>query len=543
MATQATCAICIYKPKNRERLIMRKCTHCGIIVPNDTDRFCPDCGGKLALSQPAEETTIKSNKGDKDEAASLVGDKNVISDSTIIGRQDKYEASNITIHNNITEDHSHTTVVCAVSGKRIYMDQSIECPKCGKPVAAEYYVEASKRCENCEAEALTQFRDFAAQTIAGKTFDAALKAVIDQKAQQLLISESKKNETLRLLQNSTKSRQTTLSAVQQAELDAAIKRFIEADSKQQASDAYRTIKELHDVSQNYEVDFWYYLASAATEPEAYIKACDEELTDIYWQRYWAFLAHCKTGSAKGGAAIDQLHKLFEDHEDDIRLAEATYLLARGFSSFDSSMTKRAGEMISGINPDYLSNPLMMVYDTLKRLSKEGLCVDKNCYSEQEAFVIVVIFCGSNLINKMIKEQEEREEQMRREAAEKAEAERKAREEQERRQREQAEAERRAEQQRMERERMEREAAERERIAQQKALAADREKRMAEEISRLGGNKPQKPAKQEPDKAFAGYQNAIPEKKSKAGKIVLYILLAIIIIIAILFMIPAPESMQ
>ncbi|MFR4235364.1 MAG: hypothetical protein ACLT1W_02700 [Alistipes onderdonkii] len=69
------------------------------------------------------------------EAAPLVGDKNLINESTIIGKQEKYEASNITIHNNITEDHSHTTIVCAVSGKRIYLDHSVVCPKCGKQVA------------------------------------------------------------------------------------------------------------------------------------------------------------------------------------------------------------------------------------------------------------------------------------------------------------------------------------------------------------------------------------------------------------------------
>ena len=97
-------------------------------------------------------------------AAPLVGDKNLINESTIIGKQEKYEASNITIHNNITEDHSHTTIVCAVSGKRIYLDHSVVCPKCGKQVALEYYVEASKRCENCEQQAREEYRAFVVRT-------------------------------------------------------------------------------------------------------------------------------------------------------------------------------------------------------------------------------------------------------------------------------------------------------------------------------------------------------------------------------------------
>ena len=106
---------------------MKTCPKCGYDKLADTARFCHKCGCDCAAVQ-----VKRTPAAEAPEAAPLVGDKPLINESTIIGKQEKYEASNITIHNNITEDHSHTTIVCAVSGKRIYLDHSVVCPKCGK---------------------------------------------------------------------------------------------------------------------------------------------------------------------------------------------------------------------------------------------------------------------------------------------------------------------------------------------------------------------------------------------------------------------------
>lgn len=518
---------------------MKKCIHCGAMIADDNARFCLNCGKECEEPQPAQTTiNLASNDNDGD-TASLVGDKNVISESTIIGRQDKYEASNITIHNNITEDHSHTTIVCAVSGKRIYMDQSVVCPKCGKSVATEYYVEVAKRCENCDNEALAEFRTFAKQTLAGKTFDNTIKALLNEQAQKLLITEEKQMKILREVQSTAKNKEAVLSSVQQAELESAITHFIHANSDNSNADYFGVFQTLHDATQNYIVDFWYYLAFAVSAPEKYIKAYEEELLDNYWQRYWAFLAYCSLGSAKGSSSIDHLRKLYNEKEDDISLAEASYILARGFSSLDTSMTARASSMVAEIKPDYLSKPLLIVYNTIKHITDDGcLTVDDGVYTHEEFFVIWNIFCGEKIITQLLKQRQDDEERARKEAEAKALAEQREREEAERKEQEEKALA-------AKREREEREAAERERKAKQQAMIADREKRMAEEMARLGAKPAEKGANKdnEGNKAFAGYQTTVPEKKGKTGKIILYVVIAIIVILAILFMIPAPESMQ
>ena len=292
---------------------MKTCPKCGYDKLADTARFCHKCGCDCAAVQ-----VERTSAAEEPEAAPLVGDKNLINESTIIGKQEKYEASNITIHNNITEDHSHTTIVCAVSGKRIYLDHSVVCPKCGKQVALEYYVEASKRCENCEQQAREEYRAFVVRTTGAGPLDAACKQQLDAEAQRLQIDAATQASILRARQQKPAGKSAELTSVQRAELEAAVSRLITATEPEPAQKSLEALTVLHENSSNYEADYWYFLARAVVCPEESVKAYEEELTDDYWQRYWGFLGYCNTGSPKGGAAVDRLRSVFGQREDDIR---------------------------------------------------------------------------------------------------------------------------------------------------------------------------------------------------------------------------------
>lgn len=440
---------------------MKTCPKCGYDKLADTARFCHKCGCDCAAVQ-----VKRTPAAEEPEAAPLVGDKNLINESTIIGKQEKYEASNITIHNNITEDHSHTTIVCAVSGKRIYLDHSVVCPKCGKQVALEYYVEASKRCENCEQQAREEYRAFVVRTT------------------------------------------------------GAVSRLITATEPEPAQKSLEALTVLHENSSNYEAGYWYFLARAVVCPEESVKAYEEELTDDYWQRYWGFLGYCNTGSPKGGAAVDRLRSVFGQREDDIRLAEAIYYLARGFDAFETSMLGRAGELASSVRREYLSKPLVPVYDTLQRLVRENIRLEEK-YTPMETFVFVDVFRAGKYIEYLCAEQARKEQE--------------AREAEARREQEAREAEAKLER--------ERQAAEQALRRKQAELSADRSKRMEQEMARLGGAKPA--ATQQADsKAFAGYETVVPgTKKRNWGKTILIVVVCLIALIGLLFLIPAPESLQ
>ena len=454
------------------------------------------------------------------EAAPLVGDKNLINESTIIGKQEKYEASNITIHNNITEDHSHTTIVCAVSGKRIYLDHSVVCPKCGKQVALEYYVEASKRCENCEQQAREEYRAFVVRTTGAGPLDAACKQQLDAEAQRLRIDAATQASILRARQQKPAGKSAELTSVQRAELEAAVSRLITATEPEPAQKSLEALTVLHENSSNYEAGYWYFLARAVVCPEESVKAYEEELTDDYWQRFWGFLSYCNTGSPKGGAAVDRLRSVFGQREDDIRLAEAVYYLARGFDAFETSMLERAGELASSVRRESLSKPLISVYDTLQRLVRENIRLEEK-YTPMETFVLVDVFRAGKYIEYLCVEQARKEQE--------------AREAEARREQEAREAEAKLER--------ERQAAEQALRRKQAEMSADRSKRMEQEMARLGGAKPA--ATQQADsKAFAGYETVVPgTKKRNWGKTILIVVVCLIALIGLLFLIPAPESLQ
>ncbi len=498
---------------------MKKCPKCGTSLQDDI-RFCPECGSECSsITIGRAATTSESENLDQ-----LVGgNNNLINESTIIGRQDKYEASNITIHNNLTEDHSHTTVVCAVSGKRIYMDHSVVCPKCSKPVAMEYYVETSKRCEKCEQEAQETFRTYATRVMGEGALDSARKRQLDIEARRLQISDDAQVKILRELQQTPDSKSVTLSTVQQAELEGAIKRLQNASTPKEVLSAWETLSVLHDGSQNYTVAYWYFLALAIIKPTESIKRYEAEITDNYWQRFWGFLPYCEQGSPKGGAAIDRLRQTFSEHDDDLRLAETIYFIARGCDVLDKEMLSRANELFKQIRETDLSQPLKAVYHVLERFMAEGISLDNGAYTQEEMFIFVHILRLGKVIQELAEAQEAR-----------AKAAREA-EEQTRRE---AEARREAEEQA-------RRAAEQRRAEQQAALAADRSQRMAEELNRLNGGKqpPKTQAGQSTDKAFAGYDTPIPARKGGWKRNVLIVLLVLLLILIALFLIPAPESMQ
>lgn len=465
---------------------MKKCHKCGHMSVDDSARFCPECGGEYATMAVKRTEAVN---GKESEAMPVMGDKNLVNNSTIVGRQEKFEASNITIHNNITEDHSHVTVVCAVSGKRIYMDQSVVCPQCGRQVSKEYFVEASKRCENCEQEAREQFDKYARRITAEGPFDPARRQQMDDEARRLHIDSRTAEEILRRLQKSNRqSDNAVLTPLQQSELKSAVEILMRSHglNAELMEHALSSLKVLHEASENYLVDCWYYLALALTRHEEYVQMCENEITDIYWMRYWSFAAYQRAGSPKAGIAVDRLATIFADN-DDVKLAETVYYMSKGFKMLDTTFVNSAREMLSAVRRDYLSKPLTMVYDTTARITSEGLSLDME-FSDREWFVILNILGASGYLGLL---HENRQKEM------------------------QAAAE-----------------AEEARRQKEAAVSADRMKRTEAEKARQRGEKPTNKD-----------STPIPVKKSGWKKKVLIAVGCIIVILIVLFLIPAPKSLQ
>ena len=184
------------------------------------------------------------------------------------------------------------------------------------------------------------------------------------------------------------------------------------------------------------------------------------------------------------------------------------------------MLGRAGELASSVRREYLSKPLVPVYDTLQRLVRENIRLEEK-YTPMETYVLVDVFRAGKYIEYLCAEQARKEQE--------------AREAEARREQEAREAEAKLER--------ERQAAEQALRRKQAEMSADRSKRMEQEMARLGGAKPA--ATQQADsKAFAGYETVVPgTKKRNWGKTILIVVVCLIALIGLLFLIPAPESLQ
>ena len=68
------------------------------------------------------------------------------------------------------------------------------------------------------------------------------------------------------------------------------------------------------------------------------------------------------------------------------------------------MLSMAREKVAQINSDYLSKPLMFIYNVLCRLTKEGIRLDA-AYSSEEQFTILNIFRAGRVIRGMREEEQ------------------------------------------------------------------------------------------------------------------------------------------
>ena len=84
----------------------------------------------------------------------------------------------------------------------------------------EYYVEASKRCENCEQQAREEYRAFVVRTTGAGPLDAACKQQLDAEAQRLQIDAATQASILRARLQKPAGKSAELTSVQRAELEA-----------------------------------------------------------------------------------------------------------------------------------------------------------------------------------------------------------------------------------------------------------------------------------------------------------------------------------
>lgn len=143
------------------------CTKCHKVWDLDEpDLFCPDCCGKLEVAK--NETNPSVQRGLQMDNSIHRGDNIDIAGNNLsaqsIDNRTVTTNTNTTINNyqNIV-DETKKVCKCELSGKMVLITDIVECPKCHRKVASQYYVDSYLMCVDCFQSANKPVNDLSPQ--------------------------------------------------------------------------------------------------------------------------------------------------------------------------------------------------------------------------------------------------------------------------------------------------------------------------------------------------------------------------------------------
>ncbi|MBQ6688048.1 MAG: hypothetical protein IJN02_02305 [Bacteroidales bacterium] len=373
---------------------MIRCTSCGKDVNPEAfggKIFCPQCGKEIIEAAPAskpepvrqaskpasggqpltgDEVSIKDGMGIIEQARTKVGAVESFSDNSV--------TNNTTNHiSNITkvEDDTKKSVVCEISGKKVLVTSSVQCPVCGKTVADQYYDEEKLRCMACEKRALADYERFYKELTEGaRTIDKEMRSVLDDKAKSYKLTAAQVKE-IELKLKKAGSGKTVLSDIKRKDFNRTVNQLLAGNID--VKTCLGKVSAYAKITDDDEVQCWYHLLWAVSSPKEYRTALNEATVDEYWQIYWAFAAAVKVNEmAEAVNAVDVAKEKYPEKINDVTLSQVFLELCQCLVTKDTSYLSDA------------QNDLYTLYET------ESPCLEvlkKVCFNP--AFIEGMFFKG------------------------------------------------------------------------------------------------------------------------------------------------------
>lgn len=374
---------------------MIRCTSCGKDVNPETfggKMFCPQCGKEIVETvtaspkqepvhqapKPAsagnplagDEVSIKDGMGIIEQARTKVGAVESFSDNSV--------TNNTTNHiSNITkvEDDTKKSVVCEISGKKVLVTSSVQCPVCGKTVAEQYYDEEKLRCAACEKRAVADYERFYKEMTEGaRVIDKEMRSVLDEKAKFYKLTAAQVKE-MELKLRKAGSGRTVLSDIKRKDFNRTVNQLLAGNID--VKTCLGKVSAYAKITDDDDVQCWYHLLWAVSSPKEYRAALNEATVDEYWQIYWAFAAAVKVNEmAEAVNAVDVAKEKYPEKINDVTLAQVFLELCQCLVTKDTSYLTDA------------QNDLYTLYET------ESPCLEvlkKVCFNP--AFIEGMFFKG------------------------------------------------------------------------------------------------------------------------------------------------------
>lgn len=347
-----------------------KCLNCGKEVTPEAfggKNFCPECGNEIMETAPVAQTHADepASTATPAEGAAVIKDGMGIIENTRtkVGAVDTFSDNSVTNNTtnnttNITQitDDTKKSVICEISGKKVLVTSSVQCPVCGKTVSNQYYDEDKLRCTECEKRAVKEYEKYYAEfTKDVRVIDKDLREVLDGKAKALKLTALQVKEMELKLRKANAGKDAHLSDIKKKDFERTIVQMYQ--EKITPEMAFTKVSAYAKITEDAAVQCWYHAIWAICNPKEYVDALKNATVDEYWQNYWAFAAYAKLDDIAGAVdAVDVAKEKFPENVNDIILAQAYLGACQYFSSEDEAYVSDAYsyfESIQGVDSECL----------------------------------------------------------------------------------------------------------------------------------------------------------------------------------------------
>ena len=332
-----------------------KCLNCGKEVTPEAfggKNFCPECGNEIMETAPVAQTHADepASTATPAEGAAVIKDGMGIIENTRtkVGAVDTFSDNSVTNNTtnnttNITQitDDTKKSVICEISGKKVLVTSSVQCPVCGKTVSNQYYDEDKLRCTECEKRAVKEYEKYYAEfTKDVRVIDKDLREVLDGKAKALKLTALQVKEMELKLRKANAGKDAHLSDIKKKDFERTIVQMYQ--EKITPEMAFTKVSAYAKITEDAAVQCWYHAIWAICNPKEYVDALKNATVDEYWQNYWAFAAYAKLDDIAGAVdAVDVAKEKFPENVNDIILAQAYLGACQYFSSDDEAYVSDA----------------------------------------------------------------------------------------------------------------------------------------------------------------------------------------------------------
>ena len=368
-----------------------KCLKCGKEVTPEAfggKNFCPECGNEIMETAPVAQTHADepASTATPAEGAAVIKDGMGIIENTRtkVGAVDTFSDNSVTNNTtnnttNITQitDDTKKSVICEISGKKVLVTSSVQCPVCGKTVSNQYYDEDKLRCTECEKRAVKEYEKYYAEfTKDVRVIDKDLREVLDGKAKALKLTALQVKEMELKLRKANAGKDAHLSDIKKKDFERTIVQMYQ--EKITPEMAFTKVSAYAKITEDAAVQCWYHAIWAICNPKEYVDALKNATVDEYWQNYWAFAAYAKLDDIAGAVdAVDVAKEKFPENVNDIILAQAYLGACQYFSSDDEAYVSDAYSYFESIQGTD-SECLKFHYDRFEELDNVFAPDDFGC---------------------------------------------------------------------------------------------------------------------------------------------------------------------